>query len=424
MKPAVLATFRQPFRFQVAAWRLRLNQLQPTRDWQDVWQAQHDRAFMVAGAMRADILADLAAAVDRAIVQGGTIEDFRRDFRAIVAAKGWQISTAGQGTEKGEAWRTRVIYKTNLATSYAAGRWAQLREAGYPYLVYRHGGSLEPRPQHLAWDGLVLEADHAFWATHAPPNGWGCSCYINGARSLDASRRLGGKPGKVLPQGWERHDPKTGAPVGIDKGWAYGPGSSVMQEVSGLAAAPARWPYGIAKAYMESVPIGIRDDFARAYRAAPSTADAVQRFVDAVPKTGSIDDAVQMITLGQLTSADAERIFSLTGETVTGFDFALDATGVRHAFNQHGNSQSEELRGQRAITAADFASVPLTLNVADPAGISYVGLNNNIHLISWRRDIGGEAVTVLFELRKKRRRLSLLTMWVKAATGRPPPLSP
>jgi hypothetical protein len=231
----ISATFGKPFKFQVAAFRLRLAELKATTGWdKEVWQAEHDRAFMVAGAIRADILADLAAAVDKAISQGTTLETFRKDFRKIVAEKGWKISPAGQGTKGGEAWRTKVIYKTNLSTSYAAGRFAQLTQAGYPFLVYRHGASIEPRLQHLAWDGLVLPADHLFWKSHCPPNGWGCTCYITGARSKESARRVGGKPEKELPAGWQMADSKTGAPVGIDRGWAYAPGASVAQTVASL----------------------------------------------------------------------------------------------------------------------------------------------------------------------------------------------
>lgn len=241
----LLASFGKPFKFQVAAFRLRLAELKATTGWdKEVWQAEHDRAFMVAGAIRADILADLAAAVDKAISQGTTLETFRKDFRKIVAEKGWQISPAGQGTKGGEAWRTKVIYKTNLSTSYAAGRFAQLTQAGYPFLVYRHGASVEPRIQHLAWDGLVLPADHPFWKSHCPPNGWGCTCYITGARSKESARRVGGKPEKTLPEGWQTPDPKTGAPVGIDRGWAYAPGASVLQTVAALAPRLESLPAG------------------------------------------------------------------------------------------------------------------------------------------------------------------------------------
>lgn len=231
------ATFGKPFSYQLAAWRIRLANQVPTATWDAMWHGAHDRAFTVAGALKAELLDDLAKAVDKAITNGGTLETFRKDFREIVERQGWH-GWAGEGTKKGEAWRTKVIYKTNLATSYAAGRLAQLREGGFAFFVYRHGGSVEPRVQHLAWDGLVLEADHPFWATHAPPNGWGCSCYITGARSREGAKRVGGQPGKQLGDGWQALDPKTGAPKGIDRGWAYAPGATVSDDI--IAAVEAK----------------------------------------------------------------------------------------------------------------------------------------------------------------------------------------
>ncbi|MFD1342890.1 phage head morphogenesis protein [Litorisediminicola beolgyonensis] len=228
----IAATLRRPFPEQIAAFRARLGDLVPTARWDDIRRSAHDRAFMVAGATKADLLADLAAAVDRSISEGLGIETFRAEFRRIVDARGWHGWT-GEGPRAGEAWRTRVIYRTNMRTSYAAGRMAQLREAGFPLWVYRHGGSLEPRLEHLGWDGLVLPVDHPFWATHAPPNGWGCSCYILGARNLAHARRLGGRMFEA-PEGWEKISPRTGAPVGIDKGWDYAPGATVTDTILAL----------------------------------------------------------------------------------------------------------------------------------------------------------------------------------------------
>jgi hypothetical protein len=230
----IAAAFGKPFAEQVAAFRLRLGTLIPTAKWDDIQRAQHDRAFMVAGAIKADLLADLGAAVEKAIAEGSTLETFRRDFRQIVERLGWHGWT-GEGTKGGEAWRTRVIYKTNMATTYAAGRMAQLVAGNFTFWVYRHGGSLEPRVQHLGWDGLILPPDHPFWASHAPPNGWGCNCYIVGARTLAGAQRVGGKPGLVLPANWAAPVPKTGAPAGIDKGWDYAPGASVADLVAQLA---------------------------------------------------------------------------------------------------------------------------------------------------------------------------------------------
>ncbi len=240
--PAIAGVFARPFAEQVEFFRGKLGNLVPTERWTDLWKAQHDRAFMVAGAAKADLLADLAAAVEAAIADGESIDRFRARFGDIVQRHGWQGWT-GSDTEAGRAWRTRVIYTTNAATSYAAGRLAQLKEAGFALWVYRHSDSvLHPRPLHLAWDGLTLPAEHPWWQTHYPPNGWGCKCYVLGARDARVAQRLGGDPGKPLDPAWDRIDPKTQEPAGIDRGWGYMPGatSDLMREVQRkLASLPA-----------------------------------------------------------------------------------------------------------------------------------------------------------------------------------------
>lgn len=236
MAETLNATFRKPFAEQIAAWRLRLGNLVPTQAWNDLQKAQHDRAFMVAGAMKADLLERLAQAVGKSIEDGTSLEEFRRDFRQIVTDTGWHGWT-GEGTKKGEAWRTRVIYQTNMRTSYMAGRFAQLKKAGFKYWIYRHGGSAEPRLTHLGFDGLVLPPDHPFWLSHYPPNGWGCSCRVFGSNSLRGAKVKGGDPDKKLPADWDQINPKTGEPDGIGKGWGYAPGRSVADEINQLVAA-------------------------------------------------------------------------------------------------------------------------------------------------------------------------------------------
>ena len=221
--------FGTPFQEQIDYLRQKLNL--PTERWDDIKGRAHDRTFVVAGAAKADLLNDLHQAVNQnAESGGGRLQGFRQDFKAIVAKNGWTGWT-GEGTPAGEAWRTRVIYQTNMATSYAAGRWQQLTHpdsvAAMPYWRYIHAdGVLHPRPLHLARHGLTLPWDHPFWQTHFAPNGWGCHCRIEGVtrREGEASAAAGlSEP----PAGWDTVDPKTGAPVGIDKGWGYAPGASV-----------------------------------------------------------------------------------------------------------------------------------------------------------------------------------------------------
>ncbi len=224
------ATFRKPFAEQVAAFQLRLGDLVPTSRWDDIQRSAHDRSFMVAGAVKVELLEDLGKAVREAIAEGTGFETFKKSFREIVQRHGWHGWT-GEGTPGGEEWRMRVIYRTNMRVSYQAGRFAQLREGGFKYWIYRHGGSHEPRPEHLALDGLILEADHPFWLVWFPPNGWGCSCNVYGARSMAAAIRRGGNPNVKLPGNWNQRSPRTGTPEGIDKGWDYAPGASAADTI-------------------------------------------------------------------------------------------------------------------------------------------------------------------------------------------------
>jgi hypothetical protein len=250
--PAIAAVFGRPFDEQVAFFRGKLGSLVPTSTWRDLWQSEHDRAFMVAGAAKADLLADLAAAVDAAIAEGESLDQFRARFDEIVQSHGWQGWT-GSGSAAGRAWRTRIIYRTNAATSYAAGRLVQLQQM--PVWVYRHGNSKDPRPEHLAWDGLTLPADHPFWQTHYPPSAWNCSCYVVGAGSMETAPLLGGDPAKPLPKGWDTIDPATGAPPGVDEGWAYMPGASVVDKTAAAIAKKMKeWPPEISSAFFGSLP--------------------------------------------------------------------------------------------------------------------------------------------------------------------------
>jgi len=178
---------------------------------------------MVAGAYKAELLSDFRGAVDKAITQGTTLAEFRKDFDRIVATNGWSYN----GTRN---WRSELIYSTNIRTAYAAGRWEQLQDPvvqeACPYLEYRHGNSLHPRPQHLAWHGLILPRDDPFWQTHYPPNGWGCKCKVFAAtkrdqRKAQASGKTNAPPSPI--------DQKTGEPEGIDKGWGYNVGEAAQK---------------------------------------------------------------------------------------------------------------------------------------------------------------------------------------------------
>lgn len=216
----------------------------PAERWTDLWRSAHDRGFMVAGATKADLIADLHAAVLKAREQGTTLAQFRKDFEALVARHGWTGWT-GEDTPAGRAWRTRTIYETNLRASYQAGRYAQMTDPAVlkwrPFWRYKHSDSVRvPRPHHLAWNGLVLRAGDPWWRTHYPPNGWGCKCRAF-ALSQEDLKKLGKDGPDPTPDDgfYEWTDKQTGeihlVPKGIDPGWDYAPGASIANDLRRLA---------------------------------------------------------------------------------------------------------------------------------------------------------------------------------------------
>jgi SPP1 gp7 family putative phage head morphogenesis protein len=212
-----------PFREAIDYFRQKVDL--PTERWTDLWEGMHARAFVVAGATKDGLVAELRAAVDKALADGGTLARFRQEFDGIVERHGW-AHTGSRG------FRSRVIFETNLRTAYAAGRWQQIERnaKAFPYL--RYVGTLDDRirPVHRRWHGTILPWDHAWWRTHYPPNGWGCRCTVIPLTRSQMERRgwtvSEAPPLNIVPQA-VRIDGKlvtVPTPAGIDPGWAYNPG--------------------------------------------------------------------------------------------------------------------------------------------------------------------------------------------------------
>lgn len=415
---AVSGVLRRPFREQVAFFRGKLGNLVPTQRWDDITAEAHDTAFVVAGAQKADLLADLAASVDRAITEGKSLEAFRNDFAAAVDRHDWHGWT-GEDTKGGRAWRTRTIYRTNATVSYAAGRRAQLQAGGFKFWVYRHGGSKEPRPEHLAWDGVALPPDHPFWATHYPPSDWGCSCYVVGARTAAGVRRLGGDPDKTLPAGWDRVDPRTGEAAGIGKGWGYAPGAGVAEAVQAVAGKVGSWDYQVGKAYLEALDAPTRDALSSAYRRLPSVATDMRRFVQRVLRPEPVEDEdrradVEFKTLGMVSTEDADRIAQLVGRQVGGYDFSVARSDVSHVERRHGPG-AEKTPGQRGVRPVDYEKLPAILE--EPDEVRFEGTSDlGEPLLRYQRTIGAERYVAIMAVRgKKRRTIALKTFYIQQA---------
>ncbi len=311
-----MAEDRPSFQFaeQIAFFRGKLNL--GTATWTDIQHAEHDRAFVVAGALRDDLLTDFRRAVDSAIADGTTLEAFRKDFDSIVARHGWTYNG-------GRNWRSRVIYETNLRTSYAAGRWAQVQEvkATRPFVRYRHNDSvLNPRPQHVAWDGLVLPVDSPWLRTHWPPNGWGCRCYIETLSQRDLERL--GKAGPDTPPPQDIQDVVVGSngpnprvfrtPAGVDPGFGYAPGASLTANATPAPNPAIRFPDVPRVPPADALPEPRPADAGRILPAAVGNVDAARAFL-AEFGAGNVNNAARFEDVTGQYLTVSEGLFQTAG---------------------------------------------------------------------------------------------------------------
>lgn len=384
---------RQEFQQQIEFLRKKLNL--PSETWRDIQRAAHDRAFVVAGATKADLLADLRKAVDKA-VQGGTLAEFRKSFAEIVAKHGWTGWT-GEGSKAGEAWRTRVIYQTNLMTSYAAGRRAQLLDpelvSRRPFWRYVHNDSVtHPRLQHKRWGDmrLTLRHDHPFWETHFPPNGWGCKCRVI------AVAAPGGDDATAPPDGWDAIDARTGAPEGIDEGWDYAPGARSEDDLRTFVQDKLiDYPPAIAKALSADVNRAI---------------NAEQLIPDFVRDVLADRQRRDPLFLGFTERPD--WIKEATGVETQGYTVLLPADAPRHVQGSHGLDG----KGQRAALPNDFIRVEEVLNDPDTLRAGDKSRQGNPTVVA-TKTIDGETFRAVWEILsgKRNRSLQLTSLVIKTA---------
>lgn len=160
--------------------------LHPAFSYKDVWNEEHATAFTVAKAMQLDVLSDIKIAVEKAIENGTTFEQFKKELKPTLMQKGWwgrkemtdPLTGRTVNAQLGSDRRLKTIYQTNLRSAFQKGQYDRTMASGaHPYLMYKIGASLHHREQHLKWNNLILPKDDPLWNSIFPPNGYGCKCF-------------------------------------------------------------------------------------------------------------------------------------------------------------------------------------------------------------------------------------------------------
>jgi SPP1 gp7 family putative phage head morphogenesis protein len=130
------------------------------------------RAFSVAGAAQLRLVADVWDSIDAAIEQGTTLEDFADEV-------GDKLYAAWGGEDP---WRLETIFRTNVQSAYSAGRYFEMNEPAVKKMrpFWRFDAIMDDATTDICADaeGVTLDADDPFWATHTPPLHFNCRSAI------------------------------------------------------------------------------------------------------------------------------------------------------------------------------------------------------------------------------------------------------
>jgi hypothetical protein len=157
-------------------------------DFRDVWRNEHASNFVVAKAMRTDVLETIRGALDRALANGGTLGSFMDDLEPELKRLGWWGSATERdpltgelkNVQLGSPRRLRVIFDANMRAAHAAGKWARIQRTkdSFPFLRYVQIQRDTKREDHARYHDLILPVDHPAWLRIFPPNGWRCGCTV------------------------------------------------------------------------------------------------------------------------------------------------------------------------------------------------------------------------------------------------------
>ena len=124
------------------------------------------------------------------MLEGRSYEQFVEDYNAMCSEMGVTATNP---------WHLETVFRTNTSNALSVGRYQQSRDpiilSMRPYWQFRTVGDDRVTEICAPLNGLVFEAEDAFWATHYPPNHFNCRSTVVTlserqveARGLDVQR--------------------------------------------------------------------------------------------------------------------------------------------------------------------------------------------------------------------------------------------
>jgi len=229
-------------------------------DFRDVWRNEHARAFVVAKAMRTDVLETLRNAVDDALANGQDLRQFTEALEPELKRLGWwgrkmvrdPMTGALEKVQLGSNRRLSVIFDANMRAAHAAGKWARIQRVkrSFPYLRYVQIQRETKRPDHVIYHQIIRQVDDPIWARIYPPNGWRCGCTIQQLSQRQLDKRGYKVTGDFVLQERGVLNKRTGeiepTALGVDPAWDGNPGMiwAGMDRLPASGAIPSQAGFG------------------------------------------------------------------------------------------------------------------------------------------------------------------------------------
>ena len=171
--------------------------------WEATRDAYLDGGFAIARSSQQHVTEHVQRSITSAMRGGMTGQDAVDEILRAIKAQGTDDPVAKNWTYTGGYAET--VYRTNIASSYTAGRVEQAKDpvfrrqvAAWEFTTYPGRGV---RPNHAAMHGLIAGTDDPIWDTMRPPLGYNCRCSLEFVGHDQALRRGAiGEDGAYIPR--------------------------------------------------------------------------------------------------------------------------------------------------------------------------------------------------------------------------------
>lgn len=146
------------------------------------------RAFTVARISSVDVIKSVLKSLQSAVESGKSLQEFKREQLATLKSE-WRGSVVAPGK------RVELIYRTNVQTAYAIGRWSQQSQPdslqSRPFGMFSAIMDRRTSATCRALSGKIISLNDPFWRRHYPPLHFQCRSTVIALSPEQATARGG-----------------------------------------------------------------------------------------------------------------------------------------------------------------------------------------------------------------------------------------